>query len=116
MRTETQGLLLGGVGVIAFALTLPATRYLVETLNPVFIGLGRSFFAAFIAAALLLISKQPWPSLRQLALLAIVAAGVVLGFPILSAIAMQSLTAAHGGVVLAEGNASVAELGIMPVG
>ncbi len=101
MSRENQGLLLGAIGVFAFALTLPATRYLVAYLDPVFIGLGRSFFASIVAAGILILFRQPWPSKRQCLLLLIVTAGVVIGFPVLSAIAMRTLPAAHGGVVLA---------------
>jgi branched-chain amino acid transport system permease protein len=49
---------------------------------------------------LLLLTRQKWPSRRDFGTLAIVAAGVVLGFPILSATAMTMVPASHGGVVL----------------
>jgi drug/metabolite transporter (DMT)-like permease len=93
-------MLIGLIGVASFALTLPATRYLVNFLDPVFIGLGRGFVAALFAILILLISRQPWPSWREIQLLALVSLGVVIGFPLLSSMAMQTLPAAHGGVVL----------------
>ena len=101
MTKENQGLLLGAIGVTTFALTLPATRALVEYMNPVFIGLGRSFFASILAITILAATRQPWPTTDQLRRAFYVALGVVFGFPVLSAIAMQSLPAAHGGVILA---------------
>lgn len=101
LSVENKGLIFGAIGVVAFSLTLPATRYLVTYLDPLFIGLGRSLFASVVAIALLTASRQRLPSRRQLIMLAIVALGVVVGFPVLSAIAMQTLPAAHGGVVLA---------------
>ena len=100
MTSESKGMLLGLIAVILFALTLPATRFVVDYLNPIFIGLGRAALAAVIAAVLLLVSKQPLPTKSQYLKLAIIACGVVVGFPVLSAFAMQTVPASHGGVVL----------------
>lgn len=97
---ELLGLAYGFMGVLGFSLTLPATRAAVTDLNPTFIGLGRAIVAAFLAAIALRVTRQPLPNRRHWKSLAIVAAGVVVGFPLLSAWAMQQLPAAHGGVVL----------------
>lgn len=99
-RSSTDGLLYGFVGVFGFSLTLPATRAAVADFTPLFVGLGRGFVAAIIAAIVLALSRQPLPSWKQLKELTIVAFGVVLGFPLLSAWAMERLPAAHGAVVL----------------
>lgn len=88
------------LGVISFGLTLPATRFVIEHFHPIFIGLGRAVVAALCAILILLLFKQPMPSKAQFRKLALVALGVVLGFPVLSAAAMQTLPASHGGVVL----------------
>lgn len=93
------GLAYGFLGVLGFSLTLPATRAAVVDLDPVFVGLGRALVAAILAAALLRITKQKRPDRRQLKSLLVVAFGVILGFPLLSAWAMQQLPASHGGVV-----------------
>jgi drug/metabolite transporter (DMT)-like permease len=66
----------------------------------VFVGLGRSIVAATIAAPMLWIAKAPPPSARDAKRLAAMAGGVVVGFPLFSAIAMQWAPASHGGVVL----------------
>jgi drug/metabolite transporter (DMT)-like permease len=100
MSNESKGMLLGLLGVIAFGLTLPATRYVVPYLDPVFIGLGRAVLAAFFAALLLLITRQPIPDKYQFCKLLVIASGVVVGFPVLSAWAMQTVPSSHGGVVL----------------
>lgn len=97
---ELKGLLLGVVGVTIFGLTLPATRFVIPYLDATFIALGRASFAAVLALMLLVITKQSLPTLSQLRALLVVALGVVIGFPLLSAWAMQSLPASHGGVVL----------------
>lgn len=99
-RNENLGYLYGFVGVAAFALTLPATRIAVRALDPVFIGLGRALGAAMLAALYLLLVRARRPSLADARRLAVVAAGVVVGFPILTAWAMRHVDASHGGVVL----------------
>lgn len=93
------GLAYGFLGVLGFSLTLPATRAAVVDLDPVFVGLGRALVAAILAAALLRITGQKRPDRRQLKSLLIVAFGGILGFPLLSAWAMQQLPASHGAVV-----------------
>lgn len=90
----------GLLGVVAFGLTLPVTRFVTPDLDPVFIGLGRAVLAALVAGALLIATRQPLPTRRQLGRLMVVGLGVVIGFPVLSAWAMQTAPASHGGVVL----------------
>jgi len=100
MNTELRGLLLGFVAVSMFGLTLPVTRYISPNFDPVFIGLGRAALASIFAAGILFFYKAKLPTLIQFKRLVVVALGVVIGFPVLSAWAMQSLPASHGGVVL----------------
>lgn len=100
MHHETRGLVYGFLGVTIFGLTLPVTRYVTPELDPVFIGLGRAVVAALVAGLLLLATGQPRPDRGQLGKLLIVGLGVVIGFPVLSAWAMQTVPASHGGVVL----------------
>jgi drug/metabolite transporter (DMT)-like permease len=85
--------------VIAFSGTLPATRIAVAHLDPVFVGLGRALVAAVLAAAVLVATRSPWPARSLWPRLAVVAAGVVVGWPVLSALAMRAVPAAHGAVV-----------------
>ncbi len=93
-------MLLGFCGVIAFSLTLPITRSLVTLSDPVFIASARVVVAAIAAGSWLLLTKQVWPTAAQFKRLVIVASGITFGFPIFSSIAMKSLPASHGGVVL----------------
>jgi drug/metabolite transporter (DMT)-like permease len=95
-----KGLVLGLVGVASFSLTLPATRVAVAALDPVFVGLGRAVVAAVLAATVLAVMRVPWPGWAMLPRLALVAAGVVVGFPLFSAWAMRFVPAAHGAVVI----------------
>ena len=96
---ENTGLALGLLGVIIFSLTLPMTRIVVQEMHPLLNGLGRALVAAIPAAALLLWRREKWPTWQQVKGLSLVALGVILGFPVLSAWAMQSVPASHGALV-----------------
>ena len=100
MSNELKGMILGFLGVAAFGLTLPATRFIVPYFDPIFIGLGRAVIASFVAAFILIATRQSRPTRHQLMQLSVVALGVVLGFPVLTAWAMETVPASHGGVVL----------------
>ena len=90
----------GLLGVAAFSLTLPATRVAVASLDPLVVGLGRALVAAILAGALLLLTRQKLPAAAQLRSLAVVASGVIFGFPLLSAWALKTVPAAHSAVVI----------------
>ncbi len=89
----------GFLGVLMFSLTLPATRIAVTGFDPIFVGLGRAIVAAGLSLILLLVTRQTVPPLRFLPNFAIVTGGVVIGFPLLSAIAMKDAAASHGAVI-----------------
>src|SRR3712207_5225635 len=91
---------MGLLGVLVFSLTLPATRRAVQELAPEVAGLGRTVPAAFLALGAIAAHRR-LPGRRQLPDLAVRAAGVVFGFPLLSALAMRTVDASHGAVVLA---------------
>lgn len=99
-NSAQQGMLLGLLAVGLFAMTLPATRFSVQYFDPLAVGFGRSAIASVLAAGLLWRAKVSWPTRQQTRLLLLTASGVVLGFPILSAYAMQTLPAASGGVLM----------------
>jgi drug/metabolite transporter (DMT)-like permease len=100
LDAETVGMGYGFLGVLAFSLTVPATRFAVAALDPTIVGLGRALVAAALAAALLAATRQPWPARAQLGQLLIVASGVILGFPFLSAWALRQVPAAHGAILI----------------
>jgi len=91
---------LGAIGVAIFSLTLPFTRLAVAELHPVLVALGRAVVAALASALLLWWHAAPCPTRSQLRALGITALGVVVGFPLLSSIAMRSVPASHGAVVI----------------
>lgn len=113
---EVIGLGYGFLGVLGFSLTLPATRVAVAELDPIIVGLGRAIVAAILAIIILWATHQPKPAQKHWGSLIIVAGGVILGFPLLSAWAMQQLPATHGAVVLAVMPLATALAGTVQVG
>lgn len=98
---EKLGLILGLAGVICFSLTLPSTSIAVEYFGTTVAGLGRTVVAAILVAVVLIVRKEKLPSPDQFKSLLIVAAGAVLGFPLLTSWAMESLPVSHGAVEVA---------------
>lgn len=97
---ETAGMLLGLAGVAIFSLTLPFTRLAVTGLDPLFATMGRAVVAALLAGLWLGWRRAPLPGRAALPALAIVSAGCVIGFPLLTSFAMRSLPASHGAVLV----------------
>lgn len=102
---ERQGLWLGLAGVAIFALTLPMTRLAVGTpeapqLAGVFVAGGRAVVAAALSVAFLLATRAPLPRRGDWLPLAVTSAGVVLGFPLFSSVAMRHVPAVHASVIL----------------
>ncbi|MFS0716948.1 DMT family transporter [Arthrobacter sp. 1P04PC] len=91
----------GLLGVAAFSLTVPMTRLAVGGMSPLFIGAGRAVVAAVLAGVVLAATGQRFPSRRQWLRLAVVAGGIVIGFPLLTSFALHTAAASHGAVVIA---------------
>ncbi len=90
---------LGFVGVVIFGATLPATRVALTGFDPGFITFGRAFLAGLASAAALLVARKrfPRPDLRAFVLIGVT---LVFGFPGFVNVAMQTVPASHGGIVL----------------
>ncbi len=116
LSPRAEGMLLGALGVLAFSFTMPATRAAAPELGGVFVGLGRSLVAAVLAGAILFCLREPLPDRRHWPALALVALGVIIGFPLLSALAMQSLPSAHGAVATGLLPAATAVMGVLRAG
>lgn len=93
------GYLLGLLGVTIFAATLPMTRLALQGYDLGFIVLARAALASVVAAAALAAFRIPPPRRGRGALL-LVGLLLVFGFPGFSTLAMTSVPAAHGAVVL----------------
>ncbi|MCO4261402.1 DMT family transporter [Pseudarthrobacter sp. MDT3-26] len=98
---QPTGLWWGLAGVAAFSFTVPFTKVAVESLSPLFIGSGRAVVAAILAAFALALTRQRLPRGTQWVRLAVVAGGIVVGFPLLTSFALTTTPASHGAVVIA---------------
>jgi len=94
------GLLLGFLGMCLFAGTLPATRLALSGFAPLFLTVARAALAGSVGLIVLIARRRRVPS-RSLWLEMFGAAlCTVIGFPLFAALAMMTVPAAHGGVVL----------------
>ena len=100
-----SGWLSGLAGVVIFSGSLPATRLALRDFDPGFLTFARATLAAAVALMLIAISRAPLPLKKHLPGLAITAGGVVVGFPLLTAMALQHITAAR----------SIVFLGLLPL-
>jgi len=100
MSGERFGIALGCAGVLLFAGTLPATRLAVGFIDPLFLTAARTTIAGCAGLALLLLLRRPLPPRALRGRLLATALCSVIGFPVLMALAMTTVPAAHGGVVL----------------
>lgn len=100
-----SGWLNGLLGVIIFSGSLPATRVAVLEMAPFFLTFLRASIAGIVACMLILYFRQRRPHASQIVALGVVSLGGVVGFPLLTALALQHVTAAH----------SIVFLGLLPL-
>jgi drug/metabolite transporter (DMT)-like permease len=91
---------LGMLGVLAFSFTLPATRLS----NPAFgawtVAFGRVVIAAIVAAAILLVKREPLlPPAPELQSMTLVVLGVVIGFPLFTSLALETVKSSYGAII-----------------
>ncbi len=87
--------------MLSFSFTVPFTRVAVGGLSPLFIGSGRAVIATVLATAALALTRQRLPHGVQWRRLAVVAGGIVVGFPLLTSFALTTAPAVHSAVVIA---------------
>ncbi len=86
--------------MLIFSGSLPATRVAVMDFDPVFLTAARAAIAGALGLALLLLHREQRPARADLVSLLLVALGVVVGFPLLTALALRHVTAAHSTVFI----------------
>ncbi|MDJ1132268.1 DMT family transporter [Streptomyces iconiensis] len=94
------GVLLAVLGVAFFSLTFPATAWALEGFGPWSATALRVLLAGLVAGGALAVLRRPLPARRHWVGLAIAASGVVIGFPLLTTLALQTSTTAHAAVVV----------------
>lgn len=90
---------MGCLGVLCFSFTFPATSVAIPVFGGVVVGLGRALIAATLAGLLLFVRREKLPPRRTWLGLALVACGVVIGFPLFSALALEGTPVAHSAIV-----------------
>lgn len=95
MDRTVIGWINGFIGVVIFSASLPATRVAVADFDPIFLTVARASIAAGLAILVLLAFRQRLPERSDIVPLIVTAFGVVVGFPLLTALALQHVTAAH---------------------
>jgi drug/metabolite transporter (DMT)-like permease len=100
LSRERLGLLLGFVGMVIFGGTLPATRIAVSAIDPLALTALRTAIAGLCSLALLMVLRRPFPPRQLWFQLAVAALCVCIMFPFLMALAVQTVDASHGGVVM----------------
>ncbi|MBA8902332.1 DMT family transporter [Phyllobacterium sp. P30BS-XVII] len=105
MDKMTSGWINGFVGMLIFSGSLPATRVAVADFDPVFLTVARATIAALLGLTMLLAFREKRPAKADLMSLFVVALGVVVGFPLLTALALRHVTSAH----------SIVFIGLLPL-
>lgn len=105
MKYFNNGWVNGLVGVMIFAGSLPATRVAVLEFSPTFLTAARAAIAGLFAVLLLVLLQQQLPKRVDWLPLFYVAIGVVVGFPLFTALALQYVSAAH----------SIVFIGLLPL-
>lgn len=103
--SSVSGWINGLLGVIIFSGSLPATRIAVLDMDPFFLTFLRASIAGMLAVMLIYGFREKCPQTSQIVPLIIVSLGVVIGFPLLTAMALQHVTSAH----------SIVFLGLLPL-
>jgi drug/metabolite transporter (DMT)-like permease len=105
MDRSTSGFINGLLGVLIFSGSLPATRLAVMEFDPLFLTVARAAIAGALAFFLLIAFRERRPERGDLLSLCLVSLGVVVGFPLLTALALKHVTSAH----------SIVFIGLLPL-
>lgn len=105
MDRKTVGWINGALGMIAFSGSMPATRVAVLEMSPLFLTGARAVIAAALGAACLLVFRAERPRREEIIPLMLAAFGVVVAFPLLSAMALREISSVH----------SIVFTGLLPV-
>lgn len=100
VNVTTKGWIYGFIGVLIFSGSLPATRVAVGELDPYFLTVFRAAIAGLLSVLVIMILRAKRPEKSDILSLIIVTLGVVIGFPLLTALALEHNTSAHAIVFL----------------
>jgi len=116
LDSTTDGWLCGLAGVLIFSGSLPATRVAVLDFAPLFLTGTRALIAGVLGALLLAVFRVARPERREIVPLVVVALGVVVGFPLLTALALRHVSSAHAIVFIGLLPLATAIFGVLRAG
>lgn len=115
---ERRGTALAFLGVLAFSGSFPATVFAMRGFDPWLVAMGRALLAALVALACLRAARLPlFPPRHQWRTYALIALGVVFGFPVFSGLALDlGASTAHSAVVIGLLPAATAACAVLRAG
>jgi drug/metabolite transporter (DMT)-like permease len=100
--TQTRGYLYGFIAMFGFGATFIAIALAKESFDPTIVGVGRIVPAGIGAIiGLKLTGQKLLPPREVRKWVAVIAAGIIIGFPIFSTLAMQTIPAGDAGLIVA---------------
>ncbi|MEV5507191.1 DMT family transporter [Streptomyces orinoci] len=94
------GTLLAGLAVLMFSMTFPATVWALDGLGPWSVVTCRMVLAGLVAGGCLLAGRARLPARRLWGGLVMVALGCIVGFPLLTTLALRTSSTSHAAVVV----------------
>ena len=101
MPKNIRGLSYAFLGVLIFSFTLPMVKLALPGFSPWTLTFGRAALAGLLAAILLKRARIKFPEKELIGPLLITAGGIVIGWPILTTLALTETTSAHAAVITA---------------
>ena len=101
MSINYRGLGYAFIGVLVFSFTLPMVKLALPGFSPWTLTFGRAALAGLLALMFLRYSKVGFPDRKLILPLLVTASGIVVGWPILTTLALQETTSAHAAVITA---------------
>lgn len=96
----SSGTALAALGVLGFSFSFPGTVWALDGFGPWSATGLRGVIAAVIALTVLLATRSPRPADADRPALAVVAGGCVIGFPLLTTLALQTTSTADSAVIV----------------
>jgi len=101
MPKNIQGISYAFLGVLIFSFTLPMVKLALPGFSPWTLTFGRATLAGLLALIMLRRARVKFPEKKLIAPLLVTAGGIVIGWPILTTLALQETTSAHAAVITA---------------
>lgn len=100
--SRTRGYIYALIAMIGFGATFIAISLAKESFDPTIVGIGRIIPAGIGAIIGLKLARQSlFPPREALIWVAIISVGIIIGFPIFSTLAMQTIPAGDAGLIVA---------------